>query len=121
VHGFASSQERELGVPGLGFGAEEKRPRVIALDNRGHGDSPNYDAGQYHIGTMAGDVTALMDHLEIARADIMAIRWDRDDGWLAQSQPAAGCVRLCSAASGSADRGGGPRKRRRSAGGSFVG
>ncbi len=38
--------------------------RVIALDNRGHGESAKlYDAEQYEIAIMASDVIALMDHL----------------------------------------------------------
>src|SRR5262249_62175686 len=46
--------------------------RVIALDNRGHGESAKlYDSAQYEIAIMASDVIALMDHLDIARADIM--------------------------------------------------
>ena len=46
--------------------------RVIAFDNRGHGDSGKlYDADDYEIGIMAGDISALMDHLKIERADIM--------------------------------------------------
>ena len=46
--------------------------RVIALDNRGHGDSGKlYDAAQYEVAIMAGDVIALMDHLGIERADVM--------------------------------------------------
>jgi pimeloyl-ACP methyl ester carboxylesterase len=46
--------------------------RVIALDNRGHGDSAKlYSPAEYEIAIMAGDVAALMDHLEIERADIM--------------------------------------------------
>jgi len=46
--------------------------RVIALDNRGHGDSSKlYDAAQYEISIMADDVVALMDHLDLARADVM--------------------------------------------------
>jgi pimeloyl-ACP methyl ester carboxylesterase len=46
--------------------------RVIALDNRGHGDSAKlYDPAQYEVETMAGDVTALMDHLGLERADVM--------------------------------------------------
>jgi pimeloyl-ACP methyl ester carboxylesterase len=45
---------------------------VIALDNRGHGESAKlYDPAQYDIATMASDVIALMDHLGIPRADIM--------------------------------------------------
>jgi len=63
--------------------------RVIALDNRGHGDSSKlYDPEQYHIGIMAGDVGALMDHLQIERADMMGYSLGgRMTAWLAQSQP----------------------------------
>jgi pimeloyl-ACP methyl ester carboxylesterase len=46
--------------------------RVIALDNRGHGQSAKlYDPEEYHIGTMARDVLALADHLGIPKPDIM--------------------------------------------------
>ena len=46
--------------------------RVIALDNRGHGESTKlHDAESYGIGVLAGDVLALMVHLDIARADLM--------------------------------------------------
>src|SRR5262249_31511503 len=46
--------------------------RVLALDNRGHGASSKlYDPADYHTEVMAGDVRALLDHLGIARADIM--------------------------------------------------
>jgi pimeloyl-ACP methyl ester carboxylesterase len=46
--------------------------RVIALDNRGHGESSKlYDSAQYEIAIMASDVLALMDHLAIPVADIM--------------------------------------------------
>jgi pimeloyl-ACP methyl ester carboxylesterase len=63
--------------------------RVIALDNRGHGDSSKlYDVEQYHIGTMAGDVAALMDHLRIEAADIMGYSLGaRMTAWLAQKEP----------------------------------
>jgi pimeloyl-ACP methyl ester carboxylesterase len=45
---------------------------VIALDHRGHGASTKlYDPEDYHIGMMMGDVRALLDHLEIERADVM--------------------------------------------------
>jgi pimeloyl-ACP methyl ester carboxylesterase len=48
------------------------RRRVIALDNRGHGASSKlYDPAAYHSDTMAEDVRALLDHLGIARADVM--------------------------------------------------
>jgi pimeloyl-ACP methyl ester carboxylesterase len=46
--------------------------RVIAFDNRGHGQSTKlYDPAAYHSATMASDVRALLDHLGIARADVM--------------------------------------------------
>ena len=46
--------------------------RVIALDDRGHGQSSKlYDPADYHTTLMAEDVRALMDHLGIGRADVM--------------------------------------------------
>jgi pimeloyl-ACP methyl ester carboxylesterase len=46
--------------------------RVIALDNRGHGASSKlYDPVDYDRAKMAEDVRALLDHLELARADVM--------------------------------------------------
>lgn len=89
IHGFASSKNVNwvypLWVPTLtkaGF-------RVIALDNRGHGDSGKlYDPEQYSIGIMAGDARALMDHLKIARADVMGYSMGgRITAYLALSDP----------------------------------
>jgi pimeloyl-ACP methyl ester carboxylesterase len=63
--------------------------RVIAFDNRGHGDSSKlYDLEDYHIGTMASDITALMDHLGIERADVMGYSLGaRMTAYLATSRP----------------------------------
>jgi esterase len=47
--------------------------RVIALDQRGHGDSqwsPNVD---YSVGAMAGDVDRLADHLGLARFALLGL------------------------------------------------
>jgi pimeloyl-ACP methyl ester carboxylesterase len=72
VHGFASSKNVNWVYPTWVSFLRQAGRRVIALDNRGHGDSTKlYDPEDYHIGTMASDVLALMDHLGIARADIM--------------------------------------------------
>src|SRR5512135_2879991 len=72
VHGFASTKNVNWVYPAWVSELRKDGRRVIALDNRGHGDSTKlYDPAQYAIATMAGDVTALMDHLEIASADIM--------------------------------------------------
>jgi pimeloyl-ACP methyl ester carboxylesterase len=89
VHGFASSKNVNWVYPTWVSELKKNGRRVIALDNRGHGDSSKlYDPEQYHIGIMAGDVAALMDHLGIERADIMGYSLGaRITGWLAQSQP----------------------------------
>src|SRR5580692_434611 len=89
VHGFASSKNVNWVYPGWVSELRKNGRRVIALDNRGHGESAKlYDAGDYEIGTMAGDVIALMDHLNIERADIMGYSLgSRMAAVLAQSQP----------------------------------
>ena len=72
VHGFASTKNVNWVYPAWVSTLTRAGRRVIALDNRGHGESDKlYDPELYHIGTMAGDVRALMDHLCIARADLM--------------------------------------------------
>jgi len=89
VHGFASSKNVNWVYPTWVSELKKNGRRVIALDNRGHGDSSKlYDPEQYHIGIMAGDVGALMDHLQIERADMMGYSLGgRMTAWLAQSQP----------------------------------
>lgn len=72
VHGFASTKNVNWIYPSWVSTLTKAGRRVVALDNRGHGESSKlYDPEEYHIGTMAGDVRALMDHLDIERADIM--------------------------------------------------
>jgi pimeloyl-ACP methyl ester carboxylesterase len=72
VHGFASTKEVNWVQPGWVNTLNRAGRRVIALDNRGHGASSKlYDPTAYHSVTMAGDVRALLDHLQIERADIM--------------------------------------------------
>jgi len=89
VHGFASTSNVNWVYPAWVSELRKNGRRVIALDNRGHGNSGKlYDVEAYHIPTMAGDVTALMDHLEIARADVMGYSLGaRMTAWLALSQP----------------------------------
>jgi pimeloyl-ACP methyl ester carboxylesterase len=89
VHGFASSKNVNWVYPTWVSELKKNGRRVIALDNRGHGDSSKlYDSEQYYIGAMAGDVSALMDHLKIERADLMGYSLGgRMTAWLAQSQP----------------------------------
>jgi pimeloyl-ACP methyl ester carboxylesterase len=72
IHGFASSKNVNWVYPTWVSDLRKDGRRVIALDNRGHGDSSKlYDAEDYHIGTMAADACALLDHLGIERADVM--------------------------------------------------
>ncbi len=72
VHGFASSKNVNWVYPGWVTELNKSGRRVIAFDNRGHGDSAKlYDPAQYEIAVMAGDIVALMDHLKLERADVM--------------------------------------------------
>ena len=89
VHGFASTKNVNWVYPTWVSELRKSGRRVIALDNRGHGDSGKlYDSEQYHIPTMAGDVSALMDHLDIERADVMGYSMGaRMAAWLALRQP----------------------------------
>jgi pimeloyl-ACP methyl ester carboxylesterase len=72
VHGFASSKNVNWVYPAWVSELRKNGRRVIALDNRGHGESGKlYDPADYEIDIMAGDVVALLDHLRIDRTDIM--------------------------------------------------
>ena len=72
VHGFASTKEVNWLHPGWVATLTRAGRRAIALDNRGHGASAKlYDPAAYHSAVMAEDVRALLDHLGIARADVM--------------------------------------------------
>lgn len=69
IHGFASNHKinwvNTLWVNAL-TGAGR---RVIALDNRGHGESEKlYDPAQYDTALMARDAANLLDHLGVKRA-----------------------------------------------------
>jgi pimeloyl-ACP methyl ester carboxylesterase len=72
VHGFASNAHTNWVQPGWVSTLTRDGRRVIALDNRGHGNSTKlYDPSEYHTDLMAGDVAALIAHLGLARADVM--------------------------------------------------
>src|SRR6202166_1683782 len=89
VYGFASTKNVNWVYPTWVSELKKNGRRVIALDNRGHGDSAKlYDPEKYHIPIMAGDVSALMDHLKIERADVMGYSLgSRMTAWLARYQP----------------------------------
>jgi len=72
VHGFASTKEVNWVMPGWTATLRRDGRRVIALDNRGHGQSTKlYGTAAYHTDIMAGDVAALIEHLKLPRADLM--------------------------------------------------
>ena len=72
IHGFASSKDVNWVQPGWFTTLKGAGRRVIAIDNRGHGQSAKlYDPADYHTTKMASDVRALMAHLGIGRADVM--------------------------------------------------
>ena len=89
VHGFASSKNVNWVYPTWVSELRRNGRRVIALDNRGHGDSAKlYDPAQYSIPIMAGDVLALMDHLGIPQADMMGYSMGgRMTAWLGLNEP----------------------------------
>jgi len=72
VHGFASNAAVNWVHPGWVATLTKAGRRALALDNRGHGASSKlYDPAAYHTSLMAGDVRALLDHLELGTADVM--------------------------------------------------
>jgi pimeloyl-ACP methyl ester carboxylesterase len=89
VHGFASNRNVNWVQPGWVATLTRAGRRVIALDNRGHGESSKlYDPADYHTGRMTEDVRALMDHLGIERADVMGYSMGaRITAFLARKHP----------------------------------
>jgi pimeloyl-ACP methyl ester carboxylesterase len=89
VHGFASNKAVNWVYPGWVTTLTRAGRRVIALDNRGHGDSTKlYDPAAYHSAVMAEDVRALLDHLGLPRADVMGYSMGaRNTAFLALAHP----------------------------------
>ena len=89
VHGFASTKNVNWVYPTWVSELRKSGRRVVAFDNRGHGESAKlYDPAAYEIAIMASDITALMDHLNIERADVMGYSLgSRMTAVLARSQP----------------------------------
>jgi pimeloyl-ACP methyl ester carboxylesterase len=89
IHGFASNSEVNWFDTGWVETLTRARRRVIAIDNRGHGMSEKlYDSEKYAAPVMAGDAARLLDHLKIARADIMGYSMGaRIAAFLAMNQP----------------------------------
>ena len=72
IHGFGSNHAVNWQSTGWLTTLAGAGRRVIAMDVRGHGESAKlYDAASYRPGLMAEDAANLLDHLKIARADVM--------------------------------------------------
>lgn len=72
VHGFGSNKEMNWIGPSWTAALKRAGYRAIAFDNRGHGRSTKfYDPADYDLPKMTGDMMALMDHLDIQRADLI--------------------------------------------------
>src|SRR5690242_16974712 len=71
IHGFASNRNEGWKRTGWYTAFERRGYRVVALDQRGHGESQKlYEPQAYERERLAADVLSLMDHLGIERADV---------------------------------------------------
>jgi pimeloyl-ACP methyl ester carboxylesterase len=89
IHGFASNVATNWIGPGWDEALTDAGFRVIAYDNRGHGQSAKlYDLKDYGAPLMAEDARRLLDHLGIARADVMGYSMGaRISAFLAMAHP----------------------------------
>jgi pimeloyl-ACP methyl ester carboxylesterase len=72
IHGFASNAFVNWRDTHWVKVLTEAGHQVIAIDNRGHGQSEKlYDSALYSSPIMADDAVRLLDHLGIAQADVM--------------------------------------------------
>lgn len=72
IHGFASNAATNWVDPRWVKTLTEDGRRVIALDNRGHGQSEKlYDPARYGAPEMAEDAIRLLDHLGIDKVDVL--------------------------------------------------
>ncbi len=90
VHGFASNARVNWWDTGWVKTLTEAGRRVITFDHRGHGASEKlYDPSLYPAAEMAEDALRLLDHLEIAQADVMGYSMGaRVSAFLAIAHPA---------------------------------
>ena len=72
IHGFASNKQVNWVYPGWVEMLVKAGRRVIAIDNRGHGESHgSHNPDDYGAPTMAEDARRLLDHLDLPRVDVM--------------------------------------------------
>lgn len=90
IHGFASNVPTNWVDPGWVRTLTRAGRRVIAFDNRGHGQSEKlYEPALYGAPAMAEDAHRLLDHLGVTRPDVMGYSMGaRIATFLALAQPA---------------------------------
>lgn len=72
IHGFASNRFENWRRVGWYGAIERKRMRLLALDQRGHGESAkSHDAQMYRSAALAGDVVAMLDVAGVHRAHVV--------------------------------------------------
>ncbi|WP_455482545.1 alpha/beta fold hydrolase [Bartonella sp. B35(2025)] len=72
IHGFGSSARINWYATSWFRTLTEAGYHVIAVDNRGHGDSDkSYDPSFYTPKAMAGDAVKLLQHLKLSKAHVM--------------------------------------------------
>ena len=72
MHGFATNRAENWKRLGWYSALERQGYRLVAMDLRGHGESDKpHDPAAYGSDAMAGDVMALMDHLDLGRVDLL--------------------------------------------------
>jgi pimeloyl-ACP methyl ester carboxylesterase len=89
IHGFASTAHVNWVFPGWVKTLEQAGYRVIALDNRGHGQSDKpHDPEAYHPETMAADAAGLLDSLNVGTAHVIGYSMGaRISAFLTQARP----------------------------------
>jgi pimeloyl-ACP methyl ester carboxylesterase len=89
IHGFASTHRINWVNPRWVEALTRAGRRVIAFDNRGHGQSGKlYAPEAYRSEIMARDAANLLDHLGIPRADVMGYSMGaRNASFLALARP----------------------------------
>jgi pimeloyl-ACP methyl ester carboxylesterase len=72
VHGFATSRAENWRRLGWYGAFERKGYRIVAHDQRGHGESDKpHDAAAYGQGVLVDDILRLMDHAGLGRVDLL--------------------------------------------------
>ena len=72
IHGFSSNSHENWGRTGWVHAVKHTGRRCVTLDLRGHGKSAKpHDPSAYGRSSLAGDVLALMDHLDLQKVDLM--------------------------------------------------